>query len=126
MRFTKAEPTDDNGGSGLYCRYVSETGVWELGLGRVIYGVRVKAGHIRSCGFVLEYCAGADPVFTAALLTTVMTILEQYPEDVPISQIERDFPSYAVKPISQDPCWPRLQELAKNAAINKTVGRATY
>jgi hypothetical protein len=96
----------------LYGRWLSENGVWEIGLCPYAFGVRVRLGLVDS-GFVnLDYCAGKETMVAIAILETVIKILEALPESTTGEQIERLFPGYEIKPIVRDPfCWPRLLEL---------------
>lgn len=94
-------------------RALSEQGKWEFGFRQMIFGVRVSLSRIGDCAYTLDYCAADDPGFALLLYATMLAILERYPEDVAPYQLERDFPSYEIKPINRDPqCWPRLQEMA--------------
>lgn len=109
MKFTKTEPNIDFD----ILRCVSETGKWEFGIRRMLYGVRICGNPVGNGAYTLDYCAGDDEVFALTLFATVATILEDYAEDVTTQQIKRDFPAFEIKPVNRDPyCWKRLQEMA--------------
>lgn len=110
MIFSRAEPTPD--GSGLYSRYLSENGVWEVGFAQMLFGVRVRAGLADGCTFSVDYCAGPDRLFQAQLLAVVIRILEQYPENVSVRELENSLPTYQIRPINLDPCWQKLLDMA--------------
>jgi hypothetical protein len=97
-------------------KLVSEGGEWELGLWRVMFGVRVRFGLAGAGGVELDYCAGADPMFQLELLNAVHIILQEVPESVTCGEIQRMFPGFHIKPINLDPfCWKRLQEMRDEA-----------
>lgn len=93
-------------------RFLSEEGVWEFGIRRVIFGWRVALSQIGDCCYTLDYCAGGDFGFAMVLLATIAKILESYPESVRIRQIQDAFPRYERRPINLDPCWTKLHEMA--------------
>jgi hypothetical protein len=109
MTFEPAQQTENYD---MY-RLVTPSGKWELGLWRVLFGVRVRFSQVGSCGCVLDYCAGDDALFQMELLEAVRTILKKVPEDTPQHVIQDMFPGYHIKPINRDPqCWPAIQALA--------------
>ena len=57
MIFT--EDSDDPE-KGLFCRATSEDGSVEIGVYRVLYGFRVRAGFTNSQYVELDWCCGAD------------------------------------------------------------------
>lgn len=108
MRFSKAEPD-----ATYFLRFVSESGRWEVGLHRVLYGVRVQLSLVGDVGPTLDYCAGADTTFIMELLCTLIMILDGIPENMPQHELEALFPGYTIRPIDKDPvCWPYLQQMA--------------
>jgi hypothetical protein len=113
MNFKVAPIVDGTSG-----RFVSENNVWEICLRPMLYGVRVGVGKINpdrgfALSYELDYCAGADPAFLMNLFATIVILMSALPEDVTYSEIRELFPSYERKPINQDPCWDRLQELCR-------------
>ncbi|MGG6267071.1 hypothetical protein ACQ4M3_12970 [Leptolyngbya sp. AN03gr2] len=112
MRFNKAQPTVD-----LHLRWTSETEQWQVGLKPMLFGVRVRAGRTCNACFDIAYCAGKSVAFQQALLIVVVIILESFPESIGSSEIAQIMPEYRRKPISEDPCWQKLQDLA--LAINQ-------
>jgi hypothetical protein len=91
----------------------SETGQWHVGLTRVLYGVRVIGSRGDSGFRSFNYCAGADPSFASRLLVVMIVIMESFPESVTEREVEDLLPSFERKPIDRDPCWDKLQELAR-------------
>lgn len=90
----------------------SEGGRWELGLWRVMFGVRVRLGRTGFPYCSLDYCAGADPLFQIELLNAVHIILREVPETISERDLENLFPKFEIKPINRDPtCWPELQRM---------------
>ncbi len=101
-----------NPDANYFIRFASETGRWECGLTRMLFGVRVRAGVAGTGGCVVDYCAGADRVFMFELLLVVVEILEALPESTTEAELSAMLPGHTVKPINQDPaCWPQLQAL---------------
>jgi len=107
MVFKRAE-SDSN----FFCRWVSTGGRWEIGFTQMMFGVRVRVGRIGSMCVDLDYCAGADVHFQEELMKAVMTILIPVSEEITSRQLSDMFPTYEIKPIHQDPCWPQLQQMA--------------
>lgn len=111
MKFTKIDPNENFD----ILRYVSENEKWEFGIRRVLFGVRICGNPVGDWCYSFDYCAGDDEVFALALFATIAKILEKYPENVTVKQIQQDFPNYEIKPINRDPyCWKRLQEISKS------------
>lgn len=110
MIFTAVESDPE---TGYIKTWASENNVWEIGIYPVMFGVRVRAGKVGCQGLDIDYCAGTDPVFLGQLLTTVMTILETFPESLNSQELHTILPMYNKKPINLDPCWEQLQQLAK-------------
>ena len=100
-------------------RWVSENGVWEIGVFPVMFGKRVRAGLVNAPDCVVDYCAGADEDFLKELIVAIMIILESFDEDVSTIEVERILPTYRTKPINLDPCWPSLKRIALERSISK-------
>lgn len=122
MRFSKSPPCAEHM---LSPRWVSENGVWEIGVFQVMFGKRVRAGRINVDWCVVDYCAGQDDDFLKQLITTVIIILESFDENTPEIDIEQVLPTYKTKPINLDPCWAQLKKVALGRHIAKT-GSLTY
>jgi|GEM_PF-2337125 len=101
-------------------RFVSEGGINEVGLTPMIYGVRVRAGAVGATLVDIDYCAGADMEFQMRLLETLIAILETFPEGVSLREINTQLPTYKVRPIDKDPCWPALQKMAEERTRERT------
>ncbi len=84
-------------------KFLSETGKWEVGIRRLLFGLEVCGNPVGNDAYTFFYSAGNDGVFAVTLFATVINILEKYSEDVTTRQIEKDFPKYEVKPINRDP-----------------------
>lgn len=98
---------------------VSDTGKWELGLVPMLFGVRVRAGLNGADWCEIDYCAGADQAFQLELLITVLTILESFPESTTPHELHERMPGFQRKPINLDPCWGKLQCLAREAVVKE-------
>lgn len=71
MVFAEAEPTYD-----LRCRRLSSGGLVHVGVYRVLYGVRIRAGFTNDkWGVTLDWCAGAEWWNVEALYSACITIL---------------------------------------------------
>ena len=64
-------------GHGLTNRVVSDCGRVEIGVFRVMYGYRVRAGYVDSLGCELDWCAGADMKDLWYLFNVALSILSQ-------------------------------------------------
>ena len=107
MTFSRADP-DENF---PLLRFVSAAGRWQVGSVPLLYGVRVRAGVTGEQLLSLDYCAGADPLFQVRLLECILNILSALPEEVSSPEVMALMPLYKAKPISDDPCWERLQRM---------------
>lgn len=116
MKFTGTE-TDENYD---VARWVSENNVWELGLHRVLFGIRVVAGRVGDGCYDIKYCAGDDQGFALLLLATVFRILSLLPESIKPYELKRMMPTYERKPINLDPCWEKLIILAEELEKTNT------
>lgn len=70
--------TSDN--ENLFHRRVSENNLVEVGLYKVMFGTRVRAGFVGSQCCNLDWCGGADPNNIQALYSFAIGILEKRPE----------------------------------------------
>lgn len=122
MKFSLA-PTTENY---PLLRLLSESGVWELGLVQVAFGVRVRFGLAAdTCSYTSDYCAGADRNQIRLLLSVMTAILEDQPETISETQLRAMLPSYQIRPIFNDPtCFPALLELAHHAMQKQQGGAA--
>ena len=68
------EAADDHNNK-LFCRRVSEGGTVEIGVFRVLYGYRVRAGFVGAISFNLDWCAGANWIEVESLYTMCLQIL---------------------------------------------------
>ncbi len=93
--------------------YVSTDGLWFIGLKPVLFGVRVIAWRNDSTGPVVDYCAGADPIFMVDLLGTVAEIFRRHiPEGATEREVLSLMPQWERRPIDQDPSWLKLRAMA--------------
>lgn len=104
-------PTDENF---PLDHWISEEKKWEMGFVRMIFGVRVRVGRVGKGYVVLDLCAGADSEFRNELLCCVMIILLPVSEDITEGELEKLFPQCNRKPIFNDPCWPKMQKMARD------------
>ena len=117
MKFHKVDPDKDGW---FLLKFESETGRWEFGITRVLFGVRVSA-HVKNSPTVLvDYCAADQPAFAYELLATMAVILESLPESISEDDLYGMLPKWTVRPINKDPeCWPKLKAMAAKILIKK-------
>lgn len=72
MKFIEAE---DDIAANLFCRRVSENGLVEIGVARVLFGYRVKAGFCGSLIYAIDWCAGAQWHHVESLYTMCINAL---------------------------------------------------
>lgn len=63
--------------TGLHNRLVSDCGRIEIGVYRVMYGFRVRAGYVGEGSVAIDWCAGADLVMLRYLFNAAVLILSQ-------------------------------------------------
>lgn len=98
---------------GYEALYRSADGLWSIGLYPVIFGVRVVAWREGAAGRAVDYCAGADAFFTLELLAVIAAIFRRHlPDGATEDEVTALMPGWQRRPISRDPCWPALQQLA--------------
>ena len=122
MKFSPASTTENY----PLLRLLSESGVWELGLVPMLFGVRVRFGlSADRIGYTSDYCAGADRNQIFLLLSVMTAILEDQPETISETQLRAMLPTYEIRPIFNDPtCFPALLELAHHAMQKQQSGAA--
>lgn len=98
--------------TGYRLAYISENGIWSIGLFPVLFGMRVVAWRTGSSCRSVDYCAGNDVGFAIDLLDAIKRIFEGIPEDIQERGIEKMMPQWEIRPTNNDPCWPALQRLA--------------
>jgi hypothetical protein len=86
-----------------------------------MFGVRAVAWRKGSAGPCVDYCAGDDPAFLIELLATLRSIFLHLPEGISERDVVELLPGWQTRPISHDPCWGALQQLAQSLI---TGGRA--
>lgn len=109
MKFTETNPNK----SYDVMRYVSENGVWEMGVRSVLYGKRISANPVGWGGYEVDYCAGPVPEHVYEIRDLVRDILEAYPESLEPYTIRQLWPKWERRPIHKDEtCVPELRRLA--------------
>lgn len=112
MRFSETHPTVDFD----LLRLTSETGVWEFGARRMLFGVRVSANRVGAGMYGMDYCAGNRHTDFQQLFAVCRLILEAQPETLTHAELEALLPGYTVRPVLNDhSCMARLCELAVRA-----------
>ena len=102
----KLQPAPLDPDSMLFHRLVSENGLVEMGVYRVMYGYRVRAGFVGDMGSVLDWCGGGNWKDVERLYSLCKAILEQQPEtkscfnDLP--------PNSMIKPFYKDVDFVRV------------------
>ena len=82
----------------------------EIGVYRVIFGYRVRAGYIGNGYVHIDYCCGADQEWIRRVYAAVLTILSARDE----ANAFKGFPVQTVKPMSEDyPCFVNLAKMMK-------------
>lgn len=115
MKFVPAAPNEN-----FIRRWVSTEGGWEIGHTQMLFGVRVRLGRVGYGCVALDLCAGPSRDRQDELLRLVMLIVLPMPESIDEGELERAFPRFTIKPIFNDPNWPKLQELA-DAVLKKDM-----
>jgi hypothetical protein len=111
MMAMEFKPAPDHIENQMFSRKISENGIWEIGIYPVAYGYRVRAGIVGNGWVTIDYCAASQQTFLGQLYAVVQGILETFPESTPEHEIERLMPRFERKPINQDPCWNKLNQL---------------
>lgn len=110
MRFSLAPTTPDLD----ILRVVSETGRWEVGIWRVMFGLRVRAlvdGEVP-----VDYCGGKVVEQVHEVYALVTDILTALPESVSGDEVHALMPGFEQKPVHKDfTCVPQLRALAARA-----------
>lgn len=82
----------------------------EIGVYRVIFGYRVRAGYIGNGFCHIDYCCGDNPEWIRRVYAAVLTVLTARTEDNAFD----GFPQQTVKPMSEDyPCFVNLAKMMK-------------
>lgn len=98
MKFSKV-PNDPD--TGLFHRRASQNVLIEIGVYRVIYGFRVRAGFVGEYDVRWDWCCGDNWDFVQTLYSLGLSILESRPED---RKCFEDVPSVSTrKPAFNDP-----------------------
>lgn len=97
-------------------RWVSENGVWEICLDKVMFGCRVHIIHEQWRGtYVTDLCSGGDPDWQRATMYVVLKYMEQKPEDGEIRPAMGRFPCIVnPKPIHRnEEAWKIMCDMAE-------------
>ena len=87
-------------------RLVSEKGLVEMGVYRVLYGYRVKAGFVGDAGSVLDWCGGGNWKDVERLYSLCKAILERKSES---KKCFKGLPPFSlVKPFYNDANFVKL------------------
>lgn len=98
MLFNEAE---DDLHNKLFCRRVSSNVLIEIGVYRVLYGYRVRAGFVGALSCSLDWCAGANWSQVESLYTMCLAVLSSREEDR--NCFDGIPPHSIVKPYFNDP-----------------------
>lgn len=88
----------------------------------MLYGKRVRASIVGQPCVAVDYCAGADPVFLIHLLAVIVRIMEAFPESITEREVQDMMPGYDRRPIDEDPCWQKLQDMMNELHKDKEDG----
>lgn len=94
MIFRRTEPSHDY----RSLRFLSDTGIWELGLSPYQYGIRLRMGFSGRPPSVIDFCLGHDATIYSPALLAVMKLLEQVPESASEKEIDALFPWAGTRP----------------------------
>ncbi len=85
----------------------SESGQFELGFRRVMYGCRVSLSDVAGGCYPIDYCLGLNTIQGVMVLSFVRHILYSVPDTDPVKTRRalklKGFPIQVVKPIESDP-----------------------
>lgn len=82
----------------------------EIGVYRVLFGYRVRAGYIDNGYYHLDYCCGAGPEWINRVYGIILTVMDERDE----SNAFDGFPQQQVKPIENDhECFVNLAKMMK-------------
>ena len=74
-------PAPDDSRTGLFARLQSENAIVEMGIYRVMFGFRVRAGFCGRNSCELDWCAGANWSDVERLYSICRSIMMKRPED---------------------------------------------
>lgn len=101
------QPNPDTNG---YLTHRMTSGRVEIGVYRVIFGYRVRAGYIGSGIYHLDYCCGADQEWVRRVYNIVLTVLSARDEAGAFA----GFPEQTIKPMDKDHvCFVELAKMMK-------------
>lgn len=75
------QPAPDEDHTGMFQRLVSENQLVEMGIYRVMFGYRVRAGFVGSKGVELDWCGGGNWADVERLYAICKTILSKREEN---------------------------------------------
>lgn len=107
MEFSKI-----NSKSGLLFSMIGNNGLIHIGINRVLFGYRIRAGFISNqfSNYEIDWCAGADIIQIRFLYSALLNILSQREEN---KLIFNGIPTYSkIKPFFNDPEF--VQWLSEN------------
>ncbi|GAB4176711.1 MAG: hypothetical protein Fur0032_16750 [Terrimicrobiaceae bacterium] len=107
MTFLRADPTP----SYRLLRLISQEGRWELGLSPYTHGTRLRMGLHGRPPSIMDFCLGHDAQLAISVLTAILGILEDIPEESEPATIDAAFPWAGTRP-NPDLHLPRLASLA--------------
>ncbi len=87
MKFTKAPDTDN-----YHRRFVSENGIWEMGLPPRLFRWEVGFSKVGAVGPVMTYDCGEDLYTTLLCMQMLMVYLEKYTESATEEEILKRLP----------------------------------
>lgn len=100
------QPTEDEN----YLTHRMTSGRVEIGVYRVIFGYRVRAGYVGSGFYHIDYCCGADQDWIRRVYAAVLTVLTAREEQ----DAFKGFPVQTYKPMSEDyACFVSLCQMMK-------------
>lgn len=94
MIFSRTEPNREY----RSLRFISNDGIWELGLSPYQYGIRLRMGRAGRPPSVVDFCLGHDTAIYSPALLAVMKLLEQLPESASEKEIDALFPWAGTRP----------------------------
>lgn len=119
MIFHKGEPNPHYDDFGYFNRLQSGNNLWGIACEFTIFGsLRVVVFPVNSLSITLNICAGNQAVHQEMIYQLVLEWLETFDESVKEWELQKEFPRFDIKPIYNDPNWPKNLKIIANRISN--------
>lgn len=96
----------------------SESGRFEIGVRRVIFGMRVNLSYPANMTYEIDYCAGKKTLWALFIMQTIRRRLLTVDENEDLRIIRAMFPTQYHRPIDNDPkCLAHLLAIGLDADL---------